>query len=81
MLVDLETVIAGLAPDGDPRYVHDAEGPDDMAAHLRSVLTASSVSIPIVDGGLALGTWQGVYLWQHRHAPYGRRIVVTCQGE
>lgn len=81
VLVDLETVLASLAPDGDPRYVHDAEGPDDMAAHLRSVLTENSINIPVMDGKLALGTWQGLYLWEHRHAPHSRHIVVTCQGE
>ena len=79
--VDLETLFARLAPDDDPAYRHDAEGPDDMAAHARSVLTSNSLTIPVVDGGLALGTWQGVYLWEHRHAGHARQIVVTVTGE
>lgn len=81
MRVDLETMMARLAPDGDPAYRHDAEGQDDMAAHARSVLTSNSLTIPVVDGRLALGTWQGVYLWEHRHARHTRKIVVTLSGE
>ncbi|TFH40779.1 MAG: YjbQ family protein, partial [Lysobacterales bacterium] len=56
-------------------------GPDDMAAHARSVLTSNSLTIPVVDGGLALGTWQGVYLWEHRHAGHARQLLVTVHGE
>jgi len=63
---DLERYFARLVPDGDPLFAHDAEGPDDMPAHVRSVLTATSISVPVTDGRLALGTWQGVYLWEHR---------------
>jgi secondary thiamine-phosphate synthase enzyme len=74
---DLETLFARLAPDGDPGYVHDDEGPDDMAAHARSVLTTNSLQIPVSDGRLALGTWQGIYLWEHPHAPHARSLVVT----
>ena len=74
---DLETILARLAPDGDPAYRHDDEGPDDMAAHARTVLTASSLQIPVAEGRLALGTWQGIYLWEHRRAPHMRRVVVT----
>ena len=77
---DLETVLARLAPDGDPAFVHDDEGPDDMAAHARTVLTSSSLQIPVVEGRLALGTWQGLYLWEHRHAPHARNVVVTVVG-
>jgi secondary thiamine-phosphate synthase enzyme len=77
---DLETFMTDLAPDGDPRFVHTAEGPDDMSAHVRSVLTQSSLTIPISGGRLALGTWQGVYLWEHRHHGHRRRVVVTVQG-
>jgi secondary thiamine-phosphate synthase enzyme len=77
---DLETIMARLAPDGDPAYRHDAEGPDDMAAHARSVLTAASLSVPVGGGRLLLGTWQGIYLWEHRTAPHRRRIVVTVLG-
>jgi len=74
---DLETFISRLAPDGDPSYVHSMEGPDDMPAHIRSVLTCSELTIPIREGRLALGTWQGVYLWEHRFRPHHRRIDVT----
>ena len=76
---DLETFMADLAPDGDPRFVHTAEGPDDMPAHVRTVLTTSDLTIPIKDGELALGTWQGVYLWEHRHHGHRRRVLVTIQ--
>lgn len=78
---DLETILSRLAPDGDPAYAHDDEGPDDMAAHARSVLTASSLQIPVAEGRLALGTWQGIYLWEHRHAPHSRNVVVTVLGQ
>ncbi len=76
---DLETFMADIAPDGDPRFVHRAEGPDDMPAHVRSVLTTSDLTIPITHGALALGTWQGVYLWEHRTHGHRRRVVVTIQ--
>ena len=78
---DLETLLSRAAPDGDRAYRHDTEGPDDMAAHGRSVLTATSQLIPVGDARLLLGTWQGLYLWEHRTAPHARRIVVTVQGE
>jgi secondary thiamine-phosphate synthase enzyme len=74
---DLESFISKLAPDGDPDYTHSMEGPDDMPAHIRSVLTCSELTIPIRNGRLALGTWQGVYLWEHRVRPHRRRIDVT----
>jgi secondary thiamine-phosphate synthase enzyme len=77
---DLESWLARWVVDGDPDFVHRAEGADDMAAHVRSVLCGVSVSIPLRGGDLALGTWQGVYLWEHRHAPHRRRIVVTLNG-
>ena len=77
---DLETILSRLAPDGDPEYVHDDEGADDMAAHARSVLTTSSLQIPVSGGKLALGTWQGIYLWEHRLAPHTRNVVVTVMG-
>jgi len=79
--VDLEMLLARLAPDGDPAYRHDTEGPDDMAAHARSVLTTNSLTIPVADGRLALGTWQGIYLFEHRLQPHARQIVVTVSGE
>ena len=77
---DLETFISRLAPDGDPAYRHDAEGPDDMAAHVRTMLTETSLTVPLRDGRLALGTWQGIYLWEHRHAAHTRRVIVTVLG-
>jgi len=78
---DLETIFSRLAPDGDPAYRHDTEGDDDMAAHARSVLTSNSLTIPVSDGRLMLGTWQGVYLWEHRKAPHERRVTVSIVGE
>jgi secondary thiamine-phosphate synthase enzyme len=74
---DLETLIGRLAPDGDPAYRHDAEGPDDMAAHARTMLTGTGLSVPVDEGRLLLGTWQGIYLWEHRTAPHRRNVVVT----
>ena len=78
---DLETLMGTLAPDGDPRWRHADEGPDDMAAHARSVLTGSALTVPVGGGQLLLGTWQGLYLWEHRTGPQLRRIVVTVLGE
>lgn len=77
---DLETFISDLVADGDPRFVHTAEGPDDMSAHIRSALTQTSLTIPVSKGCLALGTWQGVFLWEHRHRPHHRRLTVTLTG-
>jgi secondary thiamine-phosphate synthase enzyme len=77
---DLETFMGDLAPDGDRRFVHTMEGPDDMPAHVRSVLTQSDLQIPVRGGRLALGTWQGIYLWEHRLRGHRRRLVVTIQG-
>ncbi len=74
---DLDTILARLAPDGDPAYRHDAEGPDDMAAHVRNMLTGSAVTVPVNDGRLLLGVWQGIYLYEHRTSPHQRRVVVT----
>lgn len=73
---DLEAWLERLVPEGDPLYTHTAEGPDDMPAHVKAALTATSLSIPIVDGELALGTWQGIYLWEHRRRPHRREIVL-----
>ena len=78
---DLERWIARAVPDGDPLFEHTAEGDDDMPAHVRSVLTATSLTIPIAGGQCALGTWQGVYLWEHRTSPHGRRVTVSVMGE
>jgi secondary thiamine-phosphate synthase enzyme len=77
---DLESYAARLAPDGDPSYVHDSEGPDDMSAHLRSILTLTSLTIPVEGHRCDLGTWQGVFLWEHRTSPHRRRITVTVIG-
>ena len=78
---DLETVLGRVAPDGDPAYRHDTEGPDDMAAHARTVLTGESVTVPVGAGRLLLGTWQGLFLWEHRTEPQRRSVVVTVLGE
>ena len=77
---DLEAFMARLVPDGDPLFRHTLEGPDDMPAHVRTVLTASGLTVPVTDRRLALGTWQGIYLWEHRTAPHRRTLVVTVQG-
>ena len=77
---DLEHWMARIAPDGDPAYRHDAEGPDDMPAHIRSVLTGVSLVVPVAGGRLQLGTWQGIYLWEHRRVPHQRRVTVTVLG-
>jgi len=76
VLRDLEVWLARLVPEGDALYSHTAEGPDDMPAHIKSALTQTSVSIPIQDGRLTLGTWQGIYLWEHRRRPQRRELVV-----
>jgi secondary thiamine-phosphate synthase enzyme len=73
---DLERWLNRLVPEGDPFYKHDAEGPDDMPAHIKAALTQTSIAIPIVDGRLALGTWQGVYLWEHRRRGGERELVL-----
>ncbi|MEE8093906.1 MAG: secondary thiamine-phosphate synthase enzyme YjbQ [Gammaproteobacteria bacterium] len=80
VLSDLETFMHDLVPDGDPRFRHTAEGPDDMPAHIRSVLTQTDLSIPVRGGRLALGTWQGIYLWEHRSTPHSRIVLVSVQG-
>jgi len=78
---DLETFMAARVPDGWAEFVHTLEGPDDMPAHVRSVLTGVELSVPIGDGGILLGTWQGIYLWEHRLRPHRRQVVVTLFGE
>ena len=78
---DLERFMQKTAPDGDPMFRHDDEGPDDMPAHVRTVLTQSDMTLPVGNGRCLLGTWQGVYLWEHRHAGHHRRLIVTVQGE
>ncbi|MBI3877939.1 MAG: YjbQ family protein [Verrucomicrobia bacterium] len=78
---DLERFFARLTPDGDALFRHTAEGPDDMPAHIRTALTAVNLSIPITGGALALGTWQGIYVWEHRTDPHRREIVIHLLGE
>jgi secondary thiamine-phosphate synthase enzyme len=78
---DLEQFAARLVPDGDPAFSHDSEGPDDMPAHVRSILTLTSLTIPVEKGRCDLGTWQGVFLWEHRTSPHRRHITVTVTGE
>jgi secondary thiamine-phosphate synthase enzyme len=77
---DLDTIVARLAPDNDPAYRHRLEGPDDMAAHARSVLTDSGLTVPIGGGRLLLGTWQGIFLWEQRTSAQRRSVVVTVLG-
>jgi secondary thiamine-phosphate synthase enzyme len=78
---DLDRFFARLVPDGDPLFRHVDEGPDDMPSHVRSALTNVQLSIPLAAGRLALGTWQGVYLWEHRHRPHRREVAAHLLGE
>src|SRR5688572_15238785 len=73
---DLEAWLNRLVPEHDPLYTHQSEGPDDMPAHVKAALTAASLGIPVIDGRLALGRWQGIYLWEHRRGQHTRRVVV-----
>lgn len=77
---DLERFMARLVPDGDPLFKHDDEGPDDMPAHVRAVLTQTSLAVPVLAGRCDLGTWQGIYVWEHRHAAHRRRLTITVLG-
>jgi secondary thiamine-phosphate synthase enzyme len=81
VLRDLAAFFRRLVPEDARLYRHDAEGPDDMPAHIRSVLTQTQLGIPVIDGRLALGTWQGVYLFEHRHAPHRRTLLLTLIGD
>ena len=78
---DLERFMDRLVPDGDPLFQHVDEGPDDMPAHVRTLLSGSSLNLPVTAGRCALGTWQGIYLWEHRQAGYRRRLTLTVYGE
>jgi len=78
---DLETFMQRIAPDSRRGYEHSMEGPDDMPAHIRSILTNMDLTLPVSGGCCALGTWQGVYLWEHRHAGHRRQVMVTIQGQ
>jgi secondary thiamine-phosphate synthase enzyme len=75
---DLENWMQRHVPEDDPLFTHTAEGPDDMPSHIKAALTDTSLSIPIVAGSLTLGTWQGIYLWEHRAAPHTRRLIVQA---
>jgi len=74
---DLESFFSRLVKDGDPLFRHDAEGPDDMPAHIRTVLTQNSITVPVKGGKANLGTWQGLYVWEHRTSPHHRRVTVS----
>ena len=78
---DLETIMQRLAPDADPAYQHDYEGDDDMSAHVRCILTNDSLTIPVTNGHSALGTWQGVFVYEHRNNPFQRRLTITVIGD
>ena len=78
---DLETFMQHIVPDGDPMFLHQDEGPDDMSAHIRTVLTNPDVTMPVTQGQCDLGIWQGLYLWEHRTHRQQRRVIVTVQGE
>ena len=78
---DLQHWLNRLVPENDDLYTHTAEGPDDMPAHIKSALTATSLSIPLVNGELALGTWQGIFLWEHRHHRGERQVLISVLGE
>jgi len=78
---DFEIFLSGLVPDGHPEFIHTAEGPDDMSAHIRATLTGVHLGIPVRNGRLTLGTWQGIYLWEHRTHPHRRRIALHLIGE
>jgi secondary thiamine-phosphate synthase enzyme len=78
---DLERFAQRMAPDGDPLFRHDAEGPDDMPAHVRSLVFGYELTVPIRDGALGLGTWQGIYLWEQRKGAMRRKLIVTISGE
>jgi secondary thiamine-phosphate synthase enzyme len=78
---DLETFFSRLVPDGDRMFIHTAEGDDDMPAHIRTALTAVNLSIPVSKGRMALGTWQGIYVWEHRQSPHSRTVTLHFIGE
>lgn len=81
VLVDMESFFNRLVPDGDPLFIHTAEGADDMPAHVRSALTQTHLSIPLIKGKLALGQWQGIFLYEHRHIPSHRRVIFHVMGD
>lgn len=78
---DLEAWLNRLVPENDPHFQHTLEGPDDMPSHIKMALTRTSESVPVADGRMLLGTWQGIFLWEHRRAPHSRHVIVTVMGE
>jgi secondary thiamine-phosphate synthase enzyme len=81
VLTDLNEFLNRMVPDGDPQYRHSSEGDDDMPAHIRSALTQTQISIPLINGRLALGTWQDIYLFEHRTSPHRRQVILHLSGE
>lgn len=81
VLIDMEAFFNRLVPDGDPLFIHTVEGPDDMPAHIRTALTQTHLSIPLIEGKAALGQWQGVFLYEHRHVSAQRRVIFHLIGE
>ena len=81
VLKDIESFFSRIAPEDESLYEHNSEGPDDMPAHIRSLLTNTSLSIPIINSKLVLGTWQGIYLYEHRNCGYARKVIVNIMGE
>ena len=79
--IDLETFMQSVAPDGDPMFCHTTEGPDDMPAHIRTLITNVSLTIPITESRCQLGTWQGIYLWEHRAQSHSRNVIMTINGD
>lgn len=81
VLIDMERFFARLVPDGDPLFIHTAEGPDDMPAHVRTALTQTQLSIPVLEGKTALGTWQDIFLYEHRLVSHARKVILHLLGE
>jgi len=81
VLKDLETFMSKLSPDGDPMFIHKAEGDDDMPAHIRTVLTQTEMNIPVSNGVSGLGVWQGIFLWEHLAVAHQRKVIVTIHGQ
>lgn len=81
VLQDLENYMQRLVTDGDRHFSHTLEGPDDMAAHIRATLTQTQLTVPVTDGHLALGTWQGIFVWEHRYQPHKRRLIIQLTSQ
>ncbi len=78
---DFETYMSKICPDGDPMFIHRSEGDDDMPAHIRTMMTQTEITVPIINGNPGLGTWQGIYLWEHRIAAHNRHVLITIHGQ